>query len=71
MGLGKREAKMAKSNEQWLRMVITAEIEDDRYLGRHEEKRIEEDATRRGIAMSDIDRILHEVLEETGLVWGV
>jgi hypothetical protein len=59
---------MADANEEWLVGIISGSIDDDWYLDRQEEKDIKQDATRKGMAMSDIERILRRELEKSGSV---
>lgn len=59
---------MADSNEEWLVGIISGSIDDDWYLDRQEEKDIKQDATRRGMPMSDIERILRRELDKSGSV---
>ena len=59
---------MDETNEDWLVNIISGSIDDDWYLDRQEEKDIKQDATRRGMAMPDIERILRRELEKSGSV---
>ncbi len=59
---------MADANEEWLVGIISGSIDDDWYLDRQEEKDIKQDATRKGMPMSDIERILRRELEKSGSV---
>ena len=59
---------MADSNEEWLVRIISGSIDDDWYLDRQEEKDIKQDATRKGMVMTDIERILRRELEKSGSV---
>jgi hypothetical protein len=55
---------MNASDEAWLVGIIEASIGDDLYLDRDEEKKIREDAARRGIAYNDVERILRRELDK-------